>query len=1345
MSRLTTQKKARRATVLGTCAALVAGLLLSTGSGTAGAEPVPAAIPPAVDPGTPTFTGSATPIPAEPAAYNPSQSMLQAIYNADLAAGGTSFWFDRILARPFSNGAGETSLLTRGRALFMYTHSPARLGFGSSSATDNGQGGQGNGWAYRQPLAPTTPATLRDLYTVAVSGAALTENTGQRMQFPSYYSAAFSRTGLTVGEKKFITDNNVAVTNLTLTNTGSDTTSVTLTATSPIATTAAGAELTGAVTIRYGLTTIFPRFSGDGFTVSGTNLTRTVSLAPGASTTVKVQLGALANEIPASATDYQRFRALDPNTAWLTQMKEYNLFWVGNVPYLDLPDKNVEKISYYRLWENRFNSFDGNIPGNDYQFPVDLEGAFGYNNQISLTVPMRMQDLKYYRDPLASYGPWLSQGEESGCQAFHDNPGNTGNWNNTYEQWTAAEAWQSYLVHGGPPAIVTNLAKYAECDVKGTLAKFDTNRDNLIEYSAGTLPGNDADSVAFGYYGTRPQNRTETSLWYSGALAAAAEYNLLGNTAKANEMTTIANQVKNSILTNLWAAGPVTNSPTGSGLSCAATGARATGRIGAGALRLCGQNESVNMPAGIVSGLSDFTISAWVNPGANTAWSRVFDFGTGTTANMFLTVSAGGGPIRFAITTGGGGAEQQINGTSTLPLNAWSHVAVTLSDNNTGTLYVNGAVVGTNANITLRPSSLGNTGNNWIGRSQYNDPFLTATVDDFNIYNRALSGTEVAALAGGQQGAGNVAAYRFDEASGATATDSSGNGRTATVVSTAAAKPTITCPGKVFLQRDLTTGSLICWKDQQNFAPFIDGVAPNTDDFKQALRYYADRNEFGIMPVYTANQADKAAEIACGANCSPAAAGQSNNFSNINATLQARLYSKALRDYPSQFITPEMYRKLIEWLAWNEDVGGDNRFPDNNEFFFNWNPTARTLGRSFIHHDVLGSFNWMFTEDLVGLRPRLDNTLELWPIDLGYDHFTLNNLRYHGSNMTVVWQRPGGTTFYPQAPAGYSVYLDGVRIFTLAGLAHASWNSATGAVTVLDGSGTAVQFSAARPLARATEVSLAGNARLTDGFQKAGVNLTGATGSGATINLARGKAATASFTTTTPAAQATSPANAVDGFTTSAPPVTSGGFVGTNPIWGDQGSPNTQDWLQVDLGAATRVNNVKLYFYNNKAFGSGGNTYREPSAYTVQFLNGSTWTDVPGQVRSPATPAPNYNQVSFTPLVARQFRVLVTRQGTFGVGVKEFQIFDIEPVMAQLDSVRTDVAALSDGGAKNALTTHLTQAAARYRAGQRDQAVSAVTAFTTQVNDLAGAGTVPAEQASSLVASADAISGHILE
>lgn len=215
--------------------------------------------------------------------------------------------------------------------------------------------------------------------------------------------------------------------------------------------------------------------------------------------------------------------------------------------------------------------------------------------------------------------------------------------------------------------------------------------------------------------------------------------------------------------------------------SCGATGARAAGKIG-NALDLCGNNEYVSMPTGIVSGLTgDYTVSAWVNPTQNTTWSRLFDLGTGTGDYMFLTLD-NGSALRFAITTGGAGGEQQITGTGILPTNDWSLVTVTLSGT-TGTLYVNGVPVGSNGDMTLHPSSLGSTTQNWIGRSEYNDPYLNAAVDDFNIYDRALSPAEIADLAAGRAGSGDVVHYAFDETGGATAKDASGNGRDATIVS----------------------------------------------------------------------------------------------------------------------------------------------------------------------------------------------------------------------------------------------------------------------------------------------------------------------------------------------------------------------------------------------------------------------------------------------------------------------------------------------------------------------------------------------------------------------------------
>jgi hypothetical protein len=221
--------------------------------------------------------------------------------------------------------------------------------------------------------------------------------------------------------------------------------------------------------------------------------------------------------------------------------------------------------------------------------------------------------------------------------------------------------------------------------------------------------------------------------------------------------------------------------PDGVISSGGAAGPRVPGEIG-NAVSLNGNGDYVSLPSGIVSSLNgDYTVSAWVNPSQNSTWSRLFDFGTGTTKYMFLTISDGK-EVRFAITTGGAGGEQQIKGTSLLPLNTWSLVTVTMSGT-TGTLYVNGTPVGTNSNMTIHPSSLGTTTQNWIGRSEYGgDPYLGAKVDDFNIYSRALSPAEVAALATGQAGAGNVADYKFDETGGTTVIDSSGNGLNGTIV-----------------------------------------------------------------------------------------------------------------------------------------------------------------------------------------------------------------------------------------------------------------------------------------------------------------------------------------------------------------------------------------------------------------------------------------------------------------------------------------------------------------------------------------------------------------------------------
>jgi arabinoxylan arabinofuranohydrolase len=169
-----------------------------------------------------------------------------------------------------------------------------------------------------------------------------------------------------------------------------------------------------------------------------------------------------------------------------------------------------------------------------------------------------------------------------------------------------------------------------------------------------------------------------------------------------------------------------------------------------------GSQQYLKLPAGIANSRSGMTIMAWVNLSTNANWSRIFDFGNNTTTHMYLTPQNGNnGTLQFAITTSGAGGEQQITSSATLSAGAWHQVAVTLSGNTgipglagsggTGVLYLDGVAVGTTENLTLNPSSLGNTVNNYIGKSQYgSDPYLNGSIKEFRIYKGATPAAEIA-------------------------------------------------------------------------------------------------------------------------------------------------------------------------------------------------------------------------------------------------------------------------------------------------------------------------------------------------------------------------------------------------------------------------------------------------------------------------------------------------------------------------------------------------------------------------------------------------------------------------
>jgi fibronectin type 3 domain-containing protein len=194
------------------------------------------------------------------------------------------------------------------------------------------------------------------------------------------------------------------------------------------------------------------------------------------------------------------------------------------------------------------------------------------------------------------------------------------------------------------------------------------------------------------------------------------------------------------------AIGAVAADSSGSAGDAAVVGGAvwSAGRV-EGALQLDGVDDYVDLPDGVVAGLTEFSISLWTKPGTNSNWARLFDFGTGTNNFMFLTPKNGtDGDLRFEIVTGG--VTQRIETSTALSNRGWSHVVVTLK-NGVGILYVNGVEVGRNNAMTLTPGDLGVTTQNYIGDSQWSaDPYYSGLIDDFRILNRALSAADIQAM-----------------------------------------------------------------------------------------------------------------------------------------------------------------------------------------------------------------------------------------------------------------------------------------------------------------------------------------------------------------------------------------------------------------------------------------------------------------------------------------------------------------------------------------------------------------------------------------------------------------------
>ncbi|MBV2130464.1 DUF6701 domain-containing protein [Arsukibacterium indicum] len=170
--------------------------------------------------------------------------------------------------------------------------------------------------------------------------------------------------------------------------------------------------------------------------------------------------------------------------------------------------------------------------------------------------------------------------------------------------------------------------------------------------------------------------------------------------------------------------------------------ARATGLVNQ-AVRFNGNtNSRAELPAALLNGLENFSVSVWIYPEASTGFREIIS-GSNTTINnefeLYLTPEN-------TIRTGIKGSYHSFTASPpTIALNSWQHVVFSRSGDEV-CLYLNAALVGCttaqSGNMDISRLALGVW---WQAANSFADPF-TGRMDEVLIYRNKLTGSEISRI-----------------------------------------------------------------------------------------------------------------------------------------------------------------------------------------------------------------------------------------------------------------------------------------------------------------------------------------------------------------------------------------------------------------------------------------------------------------------------------------------------------------------------------------------------------------------------------------------------------------------
>jgi hypothetical protein len=158
-----------------------------------------------------------------------------------------------------------------------------------------------------------------------------------------------------------------------------------------------------------------------------------------------------------------------------------------------------------------------------------------------------------------------------------------------------------------------------------------------------------------------------------------------------------------------------------------------------------GKRAGLQLPAGVLGDLDDFTVSMWAYANRLTWNTCLFYAGNDGYSYMRLApMPSWAGGMRFGLCGMGHNDEQAVETAGFMPIRRWIHVAVTLKGG-TGKIYLDGKEAASANGLLLSPRQVGDQvaflGRNW-GHASFD-----GRIQGFRVEAGALSAEEIAALA----------------------------------------------------------------------------------------------------------------------------------------------------------------------------------------------------------------------------------------------------------------------------------------------------------------------------------------------------------------------------------------------------------------------------------------------------------------------------------------------------------------------------------------------------------------------------------------------------------------------